>query len=259
VAAHLAAAGKRCFAVDLDPQNALALHLGGSLLQWVQTGTHVRTQVGPVDNVGAGLMDLTLTAVGLAEYLRTQRAQVAHLPFGTHDLGLRKLAEQELLSDVRELRYRLTELSPPRCDFLLMDTPPGYNIWSEAALSLADLVIVPVLAQPACLAALPAYKSYLRECMAPSSLGRTRYVVNRWDSTRQLACDVFDVLAASMPGRVCPQAVHEDEQVREQLARATPLTLDSGSQAHADLAALAHYIGQVANETNGKPNEAQAG
>jgi cellulose synthase operon protein YhjQ len=238
LAARITASGKRCLALDLDPQNSLGLHLGGSPAAWLSA-----SQPSPASLAqSVGIVNPELTGHALAEYLRTRRAHVAHVPFGAHDIAQRRRAERELTGDPRKLRARIGTLLPPRCELVLIDTPAGTNAWAESALALADLVLVPLLAEPACLASVPAYESYLRATALLAPPQRIHYVVNRWNPTQQLACDVFNVLSDSLPERVFSRSIFDDEQLREALARGEPHSHDEGSQAAADFERLSQFV-----------------
>jgi cellulose synthase operon protein YhjQ len=240
LAARLTELGRRCLAVDLDPQNALSLQLSSHPGAWVSASRQPLQSVGLTRSVGIVQPELTSTL--LAEHLRARRAQIAHVPFGTHDSRERRRAERDLAADPRRLRERIAGLVPPRCELVLIDTPAGSNPWSEAALDMAEFVLVPIIADPACIAALPGYETYLSQHAGAAYPERVRYVVNLWNPLSQLACDVFDLLRDSLGDRLLSQAVHEDELVREQLARGSPLTLEAGSQAAADLSALTSFM-----------------
>ncbi|MET0390313.1 MAG: cellulose synthase operon protein YhjQ/BcsQ [Polyangiales bacterium] len=238
LATRLTARGKRCLAIDLDPQNTLALQLGASPTAWLNAN-----QPGAASAAHTvGIVNLELTAHALAEHLRARRAYVAHVPFGTHQSVSRRRAEAELTVDPRKLRARITTLAPPRCELVLIDTPAGQNAWAESALALADLVLVPLLAEPASLAAVPAWEAYLRAHAPAAYPQRVQYLINRWNPTQQVACDVFNVLSASLPGRVSQRGVFDDEQLREALARGEPQLQDAGSQAASDFESLADSV-----------------
>jgi cellulose synthase operon protein YhjQ len=240
LAAGLTSLGRRCLAIDLDPQNALGMYLGATPASWLGAAGTLAQTAGA--RAALGVTQLELTASGLADSLRARRAQVAHLPFGAPDAAQRRRAERELLAGGHKLRERLASLSPPRCELRIVDTPAGRNAWSEAALELADLVLVPVLADPACFAELPAFEAYLRSQGLAAYPSRVVYVVNQFVPGRQLACDIVDSMARCLGDRLCPAPLHDDESLRQQLALGSPLVLEEGSQIAADLAALTTFL-----------------
>lgn len=237
LATRLTASATRCLAVDLDPQNALALQLG-SPAKWVSGQQPTPASLANT----VGVVNQELTTQALSEYLKARRAAVAYVPFGTHNAHSRKHAEQGLTSDPQALRERIDGLLPPRCEVVLLDTPAGQNGWAEAALSFADLVVVPLLAEPACLATMPSYEVYLQTHAAQAYPKNILYVVNRWNPAQQLACDVFGVLCDSLDDRVWPRCIFDDEHLREAIARNDPHAQDPGSQAGADFEQLARYV-----------------
>jgi cellulose synthase operon protein YhjQ len=236
LATRLSASATRCLAVDLDPQNALSMQLG-SPAKWV--GGHQPSPASLAHTVG--VVNQELRPEALLEYLKARRASVAYVPFGVHNMHSRKHAEQALTSDPQVLRTYIDALLPPRCEVVLLDTPAGQNGWAEAALSFADLVLVPLLAEPACLATLPSYEAYLQTHAPQAYPKNVLYVVNRWNPAQQLACDAYSVLCDSLDDRVWSRCIFDDEHMREALARNDPNAQDPGSQAGADLEQLARF------------------
>lgn len=233
LAALLSAAGKRCLAIDFDPQNMLGLWLGGSPSAWISGQSGGRSSL--------SVLNFELGPNALANSLRERRAAVPHVPFGTRD-QLRPGIGPELIVRADALRARLGALEPPSCQMVVIDTPSGENVYSEAALSIADMVIVPLRADASSLATLPRYESWLRSINARVLPGSVHYVLSMFDPTRPLACDSADALSQCAEGRVVPRVIHDDESVREQFARGTPLELDAGAQAFHDYAWLANYV-----------------
>lgn len=232
LASQLALAGARCLAIDLDPNDMLSLSLGGSPSEWMTDS--------PSYHGGLSVLNTALGVGSLAESLRERRARLPHVPFGSRFITTREVRER--LARVDVLRERVRALTPPNCKILLLDTPSGDNPYSEAALALADIVLLPLRADAACLATMAAYESYLRR-VAPHIYPRgIHYVLSMFDPTRQLATDVADLLGQCVDGTVVPRAIHEDEAVREQFARGTPLSIDGGAQAFADFKWLASYV-----------------
>lgn len=233
LAAALGSSGTRCLAIDLDPQNTLGLMLSGSPNSWITSG-------------GASgslcLLDRDVGASALAASLRSRRAQIPYVPFGARDPERRRALKSELMARPEALREQLSALTPSSCELLLIDTPSGSNPWSDAALRLADLIIVPLRADPTCLASLPGYESYLSAIDAKAYPESVHYVINQLDPTRQLSADIADALASCVQGHVLARPIHEDEAVREQLALGTPLDLTPGMQANHDFRWLAQHV-----------------
>jgi cellulose synthase operon protein YhjQ len=254
LASRMSANSTRCLAVDLDPQNALAMQLG-SPSKWV--GSHQPTTASLAHTVG--IVNQELSSQALMEYLKARRAAVAYVPFGTHNSHSRRHAESTLTVDPSLLKERIDGLLPPRCEVVLLDTPGGQNSWAEAAMSFADLVLVPLLAEPACVATLPAYEVYLQSHAQRAYPKHAVYVVNRWNPAQQLACDAFSVLCDSLDDRVWSRCIFDDEHMREALARNEPQAQDPGSQAGADFEQLAKFVSDwLAAATAAQPASAQA-
>lgn len=224
----------RCLAVELDPQNTMSLHLGDTASAWVsaslQRGGDAHT---------LGIVHPEADARALAAQLRARRMRLPHIPFGTCDRATLARFVGAFLKDREWLRHRLRSLTPAHCDLMLIDTPAGRNPITDAALGVADLIVIPVLADAAGAALLPGYERYLAE-VAPKA--RSLYVINRWDPARALSCDVLEVLRGALSGRLFERAILEDETIRERLARGPGGPLDVDSQAAVDLAALSAVV-----------------
>ena len=232
LASQLSAGGARCLAIDLDPHDMLSLALGGSPSEWMSSA--------PTYHGGLSVLNTSLGVNALTDSLRERRARVPHVPFGSRFITGRE--ERERLSRVEALRERVLSLTPANCKILLLDTPSGDNPYSEAALSLADIALLPLRADAACLATMPAYEAYLRRVAPQIYPHGIHYVLSIFDPTRQLATDVADLLAQCVDGKVLPRAIHDDEAVREQFARGTPLSIEGGAQAFADYKWITAYV-----------------
>jgi chromosome partitioning protein len=233
LAGLLSAGGKRCLAIDFDPQNMLGLWLGGNPSAWISGQSGGRAAL--------SVLNFELGPNALANSLRDRRALVPHVPFGSRD-QLRPGIGPELVARVDALRARLGALEPSSCQVVVLDTPSGENVYSEAALSIADLVLVPLRADASSLATLPRYESYLRSVCPRVFPSSVHYVLSMFDPARPLACDSADALSHCAEGCVIPRVIHDDETVREQFARGTPLELDPSAQAFHDYAWIASYV-----------------
>jgi cellulose biosynthesis protein BcsQ len=103
-------------------------------------------------------------------------------------------------------------------------------------------VLVPLLAEPACLATVPGYELYLRASAPHAYPARTLYAVNRLNPAQEVSCDALHVLRESLPGRVLDPAILDDEYLREALARGEPHAPAEGSQGAADFEELAEQV-----------------
>ncbi|WP_373048362.1 cellulose biosynthesis protein BcsQ [Vulgatibacter sp.] len=220
LAQTLAAGGHRVLAVDLDPQNVLALHFG----------------LDPLERVGMGRAGLSVHEA--TAYIGKQRSGAAVLPFGF--LADADLAETEsrLAADPAWLRLRIEAFAPSDCEYLILDVPAGRNAWSRQALSLADEVLVVLTPNPTSYASVPATESVLADVEAESV-----YLVNGFDGRSALDRDLVASLRAALPDRVLPFAIQRDEVVREALLhRASVLQEAVDSQVAADFAQLGEWL-----------------
>lgn len=235
LAALLSTSGRRCLAIDLDPQDMLSLSLGGNPSEWMNAASPY--------HAGLSVLNSSAGVSLLADSLRERRARVPHIPFGSRHITGRD--ERARLSQFDTLRERVSSLIPSSCKVLLLDTPCGDNVQAEVALSLADIVLVPLRSDAASLASLPGYEGFLRRACPGVFPHGIHYVLSVFDPTRQLASDVADLVGQCVDGSLLSRVIHEDESVREQFARGTPLAIDSGAQAHADYAWLAAFVTRV--------------
>lgn len=196
--------GRRCLALDLDPQNLLAMHFGAG-----QGGRPGLSQLG----LGSDPWDL-------AAHLNHAEATLGCVPFGwCSDVELRTL-ESRLFHDERWLSHQLSDLGPVS-DFVVLDTPPGRTTWTRQALSSSDLALVVLRADAASYGTLPAIELFLRENGV--DLERVYFVVNQFDSRKTLSRDMLAALKNVRGERLLPFTIPHDEQVREAFAERSTL------------------------------------
>jgi cellulose synthase operon protein YhjQ len=220
LASGLVQAGRRCLAVDLDPQNGLAAHFGRA--------------------PGAVNTDRRLEMVERRAQSGRGEPAFVSLPFPVGSAA----EESDPGEDAAWLGRRLQALAPTGCDQVLLDTPAQRGGALRGALAVADLVLVVVTPEPACYATLPEMEELLAETRGqrPDGLGAL-YVVNRFDASRAVGRDVVAALRAAFPERLAPVMVHEDEAVREAVGRHhTVFRETTHSQVIADLTELAEWL-----------------
>lgn len=230
LASALGQAGRRCLAVELDPQNGLATHFGRGL-------------------ASRGIADVQV-AVLAADRREGTRGDPVLVPFGSGEE--QSLAEEKLAADVHWLGRRLQALTPAGCELVLLDTAAHRSPWLIRALQLADLVLVIVTPEPACYATLPAMEELLQQTRGDRSGGlAAHYVINRFDGSSAVGRDVVAALRGAFPGRVAPVMIHEDEAVREAMGRQRTVFRESAhSQVVADLTELGEWVAAM---VGGKP------
>ena len=221
VAATLAARGHRVLALDLDPQNALRLHLGLS----------IREEAGFLAQLEQG-------ADWRACVIRTPSG-VRLLPFGATepkqalDLSAALLREPDLLAN--PVRAMLAEPGL----ILIADSPPGPSSAVAAVSGLADLAVLVMLADAGSASLLPQIlsgKTYGRGTLGARLSERAGVVLNQVDLDNRLSAAVLDS-AAQLLGPRLFGAVCRDDGLAEALADRRLLT-SGPSPATEDLALL---------------------
>ena len=224
LAHSLAVTGRRMLAMDLDPQNQLALHFG----------------VDPDTRIGMGHANVSVRDV--TSFVERQMG-AAVLPFGT--LAEATLAEMEsrLQEDDNWLRLRLEAFAPSDAEFVLLDVPAGRGPWMRQALAVADQVVVVLSPTPAAYASVPATELLLAEALGPKAAASAVYLVNGFDGRSVLQRDLVAGLRAALGERVLPMTIQRDESVPEALMqRRSILQHASDSQVTADYNQLGEWL-----------------
>lgn len=192
---------RKVLAVDLDPQNALRLHLGMAAAE--------------IDGVGrATLQDRPWhTSV----FQGNGGAMV--LPYGNLNETDRDALEVHLSARPDWLGAGLRGLPGGMADLVVVDTPPGPSLYQQQALRVANFVLVVIHADPASYATLPAMEIILdRYCVGRENFHGAAYLLNNVNSGSTLSRDVVRAVRANLTDRVVPFVIHQDEAVREALA-----------------------------------------
>lgn len=190
----------RTLALDLDPQNALCLHLGGDA-----------EQPGLVQADSDGLSWDSLVQRGFA------RSQ--YLPYGPASLDQQRALEQRLREDPQWLARHLAQLGLDGNDRVIIDTPAGASVYLDQALAVADLVLVVTLADAASYHAL----NHLERLLAPNhqrdDAAPCHYLINQLDHGRAFSLDMGEVLQGHLGERLLGM-VQLDHYLGESLAYA---------------------------------------
>lgn len=222
-AVALAQRGKRVLAIDLDPQNALRLHLGmdpGDTAGWTREGF--------------GKSAIFESAGG-----------VSFLPFGALLESELEELEAILQAEPRWLAERLAgAVRQGRFDYVLLDTPPGPTAFLQQALQAAHRALVVVLADAASLTTLPMFFPLIDEFSAGSEdFQGSHILINQLQHQGRLGHQVRAAIHEHFPGRVAPVSVHRDAAVAEALAfERTVLDYEPGAEASLDLQHLADWL-----------------
>ncbi|MEM6532312.1 MAG: cellulose biosynthesis protein BcsQ [Myxococcota bacterium] len=211
-------------AVDVDQQNALGTYLG----------------MDPAEP--AGLIDANLGTGSVREVLERHEAVTPYVPFGRASTEQLWQWTAAVATGQVSLDERLSGLTPPRCEIVLIDTPAGRTPVSLNTLKSSDTVLVVLEADAASYATIPATEEFLEEALGAGYRECSHYLVNRYDSARALARDVLDAMRDSLGSRVVPFTVHEDEGLRENIASAGRQGLASESQIALDFKRLGDWL-----------------
>lgn len=229
LAAHIAAIlvkrGHRVLALDLDPQNALRLHLGVS----------IRDDAGyanALDRQPRWQSSIVETPAG-----------VRLLPFGSSEprrvleIGMALLDRPDLLmSPVRDM------LADPAL-IVIADTSPGPSPALQALTTLADLVVTVLLADVGSAALIPQIVSghvYGRGTMAARVAERTVVLMNQVELDSPLSAAILDSAMNAFGQRLLGAVCWDDALAGALVNRR--LLLNGGSGAAEDLMVLADSL-----------------
>jgi len=224
----LAQRGKRVLVIDLDPQNALRLHLGmdpGDVAGFVREGI----APGTIFDSPFAVKFIPFGSVTSIELEEFEAALKAH-PFWVHN------CVQAL--DVRAF------------DFVILDTPPGPSVYLQQALHAAQSAIAVVLADAASFATVPQILSLVEQYTKQhTDFQGVNLVINQMSEQGQLGHRVRAAIHENYPALVVPVAIHRDPAVSEALACARPvLHYEPGCRASLDIQYVADWLLTSENE-----------
>lgn len=192
--------GRMVLAVDLDPQNALALHMG----------------LDPYEM--RGMSRATLAGGHWRDVCFECQPGLYVLPFGVVDEEDRTRLEAGIAARPDWLAAHLQTLELPDDALVLLDTPPGPTLYGQQALSVAQWVVVVMLADAGSYATLPMMERLVQTYCSPRpDFVETLYLLNQVNSARQLSQDILRVLKETTGERFLG-VIHNDEAVAEALA-----------------------------------------
>ncbi|WP_395609577.1 cellulose biosynthesis protein BcsQ [Pseudomonas sp. B22129] len=192
--------GESVVALDLDPQNALHHHFG----------------------VSASLPGLGRTSLEHGQWAQLQQLGFAGcqvITFGDIDIEQQENLERWLKHEPSWLAQRLASLGLSERQTVIIDTPAGNNVYFHQALNVADVVLVIVQADAACLGTL----DHLDVLLAPHLEGErppaVHVVVNQVDESNAFSLDMLEAFKQRL-GKA-PLEVHRDMKINEALAFAS--------------------------------------
>ncbi|MFL1491254.1 cellulose biosynthesis protein BcsQ [Pseudomonas antarctica] len=189
--------GESVVALDLDPQNALHHHFGVSAaLPGIGRTSLEHGQWSPLQQLGfAGCQVIT---------------------FGDIDIQQQENLERWLKHEPTWLAQRLASLGLSERQTVIIDTPAGNNVYFHQALTVADMVLVIVQADAACLGTLDHLDVLLAPHLEGDNPPTVQGVVNQVDEGNPFSLDMVEAFKQRLG--TAPLEVHRDMAINEALA-----------------------------------------
>lgn len=222
MAVALAQRHKKVLVIDLDPQNAQGIHLG----------------MDPEEIAGLAREGVAIHTVFDSPF------KVGFIPFGCVTDEELEHFRQELLKQPDWLSSGIESLEDAGFDFVLLDTPPGANVFLQQAMYCATRALVVMLADAASYATLPQIERLLGEYTA----GRTNYqgmhvLINQMPIQNPLGHQIRKALYDQRQSDMVPVSVHKDPMVSQALAYERPvLEYEPGTMASLDIQYLTDWM-----------------
>ncbi len=229
LACALAESGESVRLVDLDPQNAMRLHLGAD----------------PGDEVGLIHQTLQQSSWFYAEY--DSAYGVSFIPYGKASEIERITFEAYLTHTPNWLRDNLAGLEHNPGALTIIDTPPGPSVYVQQVLAIANLVLVVMIPDAGSYATLNSIEGLLEYyCANRTDFYGSFYVLNQFDAGLPLNRDILSVMQSTLGERLAPHAIHRDESLGEALAFQQPIReYAPHSQAFDDLRLLTRWLKNI--------------
>jgi len=220
---------RACRLIDLDPQNAMHLHLGAA----------------PGDAGGLIHQTLMQESWHSAEY--DSAYGVSFVPYGKASEIERISFEAHLAKTPFWLRNNLAQLDHDPSTLTFVDTPPGPSVYVQQVLSVANIVIVVMIPDAGSYATLNSIEGLLDYyCANRTDFYGSYYVLNQFDAAKSLNRDIQLVMQSTLGERLSPYTVHRDESLSEALAYQQPVWQYSPhSQAADDLTQLSDWLKNI--------------
>lgn len=201
------AANRDVLAVDLDPQNALRLHLGVSASE--------------IDGTSRATLEARSWQTAV---FRGGKGRPSVLPYGNINEADREHLEVYLSSHPNWLNEGLRSLELNPQTIVVVDTPPGPSLYLQQALRAANFTLVVIHADAASYATIASMETILqRYCEGRDGFAGSAYLLNSVSTSSALSRDVVRVVRADLGDRVIPVVIHQDESVREAMAFDQPV------------------------------------
>lgn len=196
LAYSLARSGSKVLAIDFDVQNALRLHFAVPLLD------------------GRGYVAKSLETQDWSQSVLNAGGNIFVLPYGDVTQQQRIAFDERLSHDEHFLSRGLNSLLNYPGLIVIADFPPGPNPALTAISPLADLHLVPLLADTASLSVLGKIENNQLTGAPLNHHAGTYVVLNQVDSRRHISRDVSAFMEEKLGDRLLG-TVHRDESVAE--------------------------------------------
>lgn len=196
----LAQEGRRVLLVDLDPQASLTVYLGHDPYR-LERSTYSLLM----------FPDMTLTRV-----MRTQSAMLALAP-GSIDLATAAIRMTQEAYPLSRLRGLLRD-TPYQFDTILIDTPPGLNVLTVAALLAAHEVIIPTQCNHAMMLGVRAVQDLIRRVrddLGNDGLKLRGVLATFFDDNSVFTERILDELRTLLPDQVFTTVIPYDVHVAD--------------------------------------------
>ncbi len=215
--------GESVVALDLDPQNALRQHFGVN---------HDLPGIGPTS-----LLNGQWETV-----LQTGFAGCRMMPFGDTDMQQQENLRRWLTREPKWLAQQLCSFGLNERDTVIVDTPAGNNVYLHQALNVADLVLVVVQPDAACLGTLDQMEALLAPYLERNCAPRCHFVINQLDEHSAFSLEMLDAFKLRL-GENLLEVVHRDPSISEALAFGSdPLDNVGQSLASDDINGLCKWL-----------------
>ncbi|NWA01380.1 cellulose biosynthesis protein BcsQ [Pseudomonas gingeri] len=198
LASAIKRSGGRTLALDLDPQNALCLYLGGNE-QW------------------PGIAQDDPQQQDWRQLIREGFAASHCLAYGVVSEEERLDFENSLRADPTWLARHLVDMGLGERDTVIIDTPSGATAYLAQALAIADIALVVTHADAASYTSLNQMERLLAPYLQRDKPLQCKYVINQLDTSRQFSLDMCEVLKKTT-GNQLLGVIRQDHFLSEALA-----------------------------------------
>lgn len=221
--------------IDLDPQNALRLHLGAHLSD-VNGLVHQTLQHSNWRNAEYG-----------SDY------GVSFIPYGRVSEGERVAFEAHLAQNPSWLKDNLAMLGGRSDELIFVDTPPGPSVYAQHALAVANIILVVMIPDAGSYATLSSIEDLLQYyCSNRPDFYGSYYILNQFDAAHNLNRDIQVVMQNTLGERLVPHSIHRDESLSEALAYQQPVRQYAPySQAVDDIDQISLWLEGLVNQLSG--------